>query len=77
VIVVDVDPWRAQFGGARIADVYHQSHSTPVAAFEVDGWDWSTSTTTATRADVERGLHEWIDESGETYLAELAYLNKT
>jgi hypothetical protein len=67
-------PWRAEFHGGRLADVYHAEYDSVVANFEVDGWDWATSTTTATRADVERGLLEWIAEDAADYARELPYM---
>lgn len=73
-VIVTRAPWRAEWSGSRLADVYHAEYDSAVACFEVDGWDWATSSTTATRADVERGLREWIEEDAADYLRELPYM---
>lgn len=70
-VIVEHGPWRAEWGGGRLADVFHIEYESALAVFEVDGWDWSSSSTTATRADVERGLRDWIAEDAADMLRNL------
>ena len=73
-IEVTRGPWRAVWHGGRLADVYHAEFESVIANYQVDGWSWKTSSTTATRADVERGLEEWVEDDSGDYARELPFM---
>jgi hypothetical protein len=76
-ITVEVSPWRAVWGGGRLADVEHIEYpGRAVACFQVGEYDWKVGKLTrAPDAGALRlRLAEWVAEDGDTYLRELPYL---
>ena len=77
MIVARQGPWRAEWGGGRLADVYHAESDTPLTCVEVGEYDfgWNAEEREAARAkvgraDVGEALRAWVAEHGDTFIRE-------
>ena len=68
-MIVHAYPWRAEWRGGRLADVYHaQAEDAAVDCVQVGAYDWQRGRLVAepTPASLEARLREWVAEQGET-----------
>jgi transposase len=76
-ITATYGPWRAEWEGGRLADVYHLESDSAIHCIQVGEYDFSLPAheLEATRAHIAEehvleALQEWADEDGETYARE-------
>lgn len=81
VITVTNGPWRAEWYGGRLADVYHEHKSHALDCVEVGPYDFALTRDELEnlrenlgRDDIQDSLDSWVEESGKDYERELPYL---
>ena len=75
-MTVEIFPWRAEWSGGRLADVFHAESDSALDCMQVGAYDWQAGrlVETVTVESLRARLAEWIEESGADYSRELPYL---